>query len=128
MVEEKTREVINNLRTINATYMWGTRSLLALCRLRIFPSKLAAINKKGTPWVLLTIIWLLSSVMLLGIGETGLNLFAAFASIGAVAVIIPTMLAVFQLNQNKALRSRAPGIVRRKGFFVIPTLGAFLPH
>ena len=111
--------------TINATYMWGTRSLLALCRLRIFPSRLAAINKKGTPWVLLTIIWLLSSVMLLGIGETGLNLFAAFASIGAVAVIIPTMLAVFQLKRNKALRSRAPGIVRRKGFFVIPTLGAF---
>ncbi len=110
--------------TINATYMWGTRSLLALCRLRIFPSRFAAINKKGTPWVLLTIIWGLSSVMLLSIGETGLNLFAAFASIGAVAVIIPTMLAVFQLKRNRVLREKAPSITRKKWFFAIPTLGA----
>ncbi len=109
--------------TINATYMWGTRSLLALCRLRIFPSKFALVNSNGTPWVLLTIMWLLSSLMLLLVGEDGLNLFAAFASIGAVAVIIPTMLATFQLRKNKVLRAIAPAIARKRWFFSIPLLG-----
>ena len=109
--------------TINATYMWGTRSLLALCRLRIFHSKFALVNSNGTPWVLLTIMWLLSSLMLLLVGEDGLNLFAAFASIGAVAVIIPTMLAAFQLRKNEALRAIAPAIARKRWFFSIPSLG-----
>ena len=109
--------------TINATYMWGTRSLLALCKLRVFPSKLGLVNKRGTPWVLLTIIWLLSSIMLISVGESGLNLFAAFASIGGIAVIIPTMFAVFKLKKNETLRKTAPAIVKKKWFIFIPILG-----
>ncbi len=109
--------------TINATYMWGTRSLLALCKLRVFPSKLGLVNKRGTPWVLLTIIWLLSSIMLISVGESGLNLFAAFASIGGIAVIIPTMFAVFKLKKNETLRKMAPAIVKKKWFIFIPILG-----
>ncbi len=109
--------------TINATYMWGTRSLLALCKLRVFPSKLGLVNKRGTPWVLLTIIWLLSSIMLISVGESGLNLFAAFASIGGIAVIIPTMFAVFRLKKNETLRKMAPAIVKKKWFIFIPILG-----
>jgi len=109
--------------TINATYMWGTRSLLALCKLRVFPSKLGLVNKRGTPWVLLTIIWLLSSIMLVSVGESGLNLFAAFASIGGIAVIIPTMFAVFKLKKDETLRNMAPPIVKKKWFIFIPILG-----
>jgi len=109
--------------TINATYMWGTRSLLALCKLRVFPSKLGLVNKRGTPWVLLTIIWLLSSIMLISVGESGLNLFAAFASIGGIAVIIPTMFAVFRLKKDETLRKMAPTIVKKKWFIFIPILG-----
>jgi len=109
--------------TINATYMWGTRSLLTLCKLRVFPSKLGLVNKRGTPWVLLTIIWLLSSIMLISVGESGLNLFAAFASIGGIAVIIPTMFAVFRLKKDETLRKMAPTIVKKKWFIFIPILG-----
>jgi len=110
--------------TINATYMWGTRSLLALCRLRVFPSKLGLVNRRGTPWVLLTVIWLLSSITLLTVGESGLNLFAAFASIGGIAVIVPTMFAVFRLKNDPRLKERAPAIVNKKWFTLIPVLGA----
>ncbi len=110
--------------TINATYMWGTRSLLALCKLRVFPSKLGLVNKRGTPWVLLTIIWLLSSIMLISVGESGLNLFAAFASIGGIAVIVPTMFAVFRLKNDPRLKERAPAIVNKKWFTLIPVFGA----
>ncbi len=109
--------------TINATYMWGTRSLLALCRLRVFPSKLGAVNRRGTPWVLLTIVWLLSSIMLISVGESGLNLFAAFASIGGIAVIVPALFAVFRLKRDPRLKERAPAIVNRKWFGIVPVLG-----
>ena len=109
--------------TINATFMWGTRSLLALCRLHVFPSKLGSINRRGTPWVLLTIIWLLSSIMLISVGESGLNLFASFASIGGIAVIVPAMFAVFRLKRDPRLKEKAPVIVNRKWFGILPVLG-----
>ena len=56
--------------TLNATFTWCTKGLLIATEEGWFPEKAAAINKHGTPWVLLTVFYIIGIVPIL----TGLDL------------------------------------------------------
>jgi APA family basic amino acid/polyamine antiporter len=114
--------------TLNATYIWGTKSLLVMGADRIFPESLAAVNKRfSTPHWFLTIIWALSSFFLLLIGEKHMEIFALFAALGGIVIFIPVMMAVLNLKK------RLPDVYQSssfplKGFlfYFCPISGIFL--
>lgn len=56
--------------TLNATFTWCTKGLLIAAEEGWLPSKAASISKRGTPWVLLTIFYLVGLVPIV----TGLSL------------------------------------------------------
>lgn len=87
--------------TLNASLMWGTRSLLGVGADGLLPKRLTAINKRfGTPHWFLTLIYLISSAAILVLGEEHLSLFAVLASIGGIMIFIPLLRAAIQLPKK----------------------------
>ncbi|MFO7881490.1 MAG: APC family permease [Kosmotogaceae bacterium] len=109
--------------TINATYMWGSRSLIALSKMSIIPTRFSRQNRWGTPYILITGIWLISCFSLIVLGEGGLEVFGLFASIGGIAILIPSILALTRINRFSELRGLVPNYVKKKWFVVMPWLG-----
>lgn len=56
--------------TLNATFTWTTKGLLIAAEEGWLPKKAAAISKRGTPWVLLTIFYIVGLIPIV----TGLDL------------------------------------------------------
>ena len=84
--------VLALLTTLNALFLIGTRSLLMIVHDRLLPSWLGKLTpKRKVPWVLLTMIWLLSLIGLF----SGLSLqeFASYASLGGLVIFLPILLA-----------------------------------
>jgi len=78
--------------TLNALFLFGTRSILVIVHDKILPEKLGKIHHRfGTPYLLLIFIWLLS---VLGI-VSGLSLqtLASYAALGGLIIFFPMMLA-----------------------------------
>jgi APA family basic amino acid/polyamine antiporter len=86
--------------TLNATYLWGTRSLLLIAEDGLLPRGLAAVNRRfGTPHWLLTVIAALSCASLLLAGDS-VETFAIFASLGGIIIFIPVMIAALRLRRH----------------------------
>ncbi len=93
--------------TLNATYLWGTKSLLLIAGDGLLPRRLAAVNRRfGTPHWLLTAIAALSCVSLYLAGDR-VETFAIFASLGGIIIFIPVMIAALRL------RRRFPDVYQR---------------
>jgi APA family basic amino acid/polyamine antiporter len=70
--------------TLNATYLWGTKSLILIAEDGLFPKALARINRRfGTPHWFLILIFLISSIALILAGER-VETFAVWVAAGAV--------------------------------------------
>ncbi len=114
--------------TLNASLMWGTRSLLGVGADGLLPKRLTATNKRfGTPHWFLTLIYLISSAAILLLGEEHLSLFAVLASIGGIIIFIPLLGAAIQLPK------KAPEAYRNSPFklsgiwlYVATGIGLFL--
>jgi APA family basic amino acid/polyamine antiporter len=86
--------------TLNATYLWGTKSLLLIAEDGLLPRGLAAVNRRfGTPHWLLTAIAALSCVSLHVAGDS-VEIFAIFASLGGIIIFIPVMVAALRLRRH----------------------------
>jgi APA family basic amino acid/polyamine antiporter len=115
------------LTTLNASFLWGTKSLMVIAADGLFPRSLAAVNRRfGTPHWLLTLVFAVSSLSLIAAGER-IETFAVIASFGAVLIFFPVMGAALRL------RSLRPDIygrsrIRLKGFLYIaaPVAGILL--
>ena len=113
--------------TLNATFLWGTKSLIMIAEDGLIPKSLARINRRfGTPHWLLTIIFAVSSVALLTAGER-VETFAIFASIGGIIIFIPVMggaLRFKSMNPESYMRSE----VKLKGvfYYVAPVIGLLM--
>jgi len=113
--------------TLNATFLWGTKSLVMIAEDGLFPEKLARVSKRfGTPQRLLSLIFVVSSAALLIAGER-VQTFAVFASIGGIAIFIPVMGAALRfrrLNPEAYGRSH----IKLKGvfYYIAPVVGLFL--
>ena len=87
--------------TLNASLMWGTRSLLGVSADGLLPKKLTAVNRRfGTPHWFLTLIYVVSAAAILLLGEEHLSLFAVLASIGGIIVFIPLLGAAVRLPKR----------------------------
>jgi len=113
--------------TLNATYLWGTKSLILISEDGLFPQGLARVNRRfGTPHWFLIIIFIVSSTALIVAGDR-VETFAVFASLGGIIIFIPVMGAALRL------RGHHPEIYERstlqlKGFlyFLAPAAGLLL--
>ena len=113
--------------TLNATYLWGTKSLLLVVEDGLLPRGLAAVNRRfGTPHWLLTFIFAVSALSRLAAGNR-VETFAIFASLGGIIIFIPVMGAAFRL------RRRFPEVYARSGvqlrgalYFLAPAGGLLL--
>ena len=83
--------------TLNATYMFGSRYILALADDEVVPRTLGAVNKKyGTPhWGLL--VMYLISLAALPLGASSLEILGVTASIGSIVLLIPILIASYLL-------------------------------
>ncbi len=86
--------------TLNATFLWGTKSLLLIAEDGLLPRGLAAVNRRfGTPHWLLTAIAALSCVSLWLAGDS-IETFAIFANLGGIIIFIPVMIAALRLRRH----------------------------
>ena len=119
--------VLAVVTTLNATYLWGTKSLIMITEDGLLPKGIARVNKRfGTPHRLLTLIFLGSVTALLIAGDR-VETLAVFASIGGIIIFIPVMGAALRL------KSVAPEIYDRsrmklKGglYYAAPIIGLVL--
>ena len=87
--------------TLNAGFMWGTKSLLVMAADGIFPSGLAKISKRfNTPQRLLVIIYLIAVGAVILWGDDYLEAFAALGSIGGIIIFIPVLGAALRLPKK----------------------------
>ena len=113
--------------TLNATYLWGTKSLIVITEDGLFPKALARINRRfGTPHWFLIIIFLVSSAALIVAGER-VETFAVFASLGGIIIFIPVMGAALRLRKHHP-ELYARSSIQLKGwlYYFAPAMGLVL--
>jgi len=85
--------------TLNATYLWGTKSLLVIAEDGLIPRAVTRVSRRfGTPHWLLTMIFACSCAALLLVGER-VETFAVLASLGGIVIFIPVMGAALRLRR-----------------------------
>lgn len=97
------------MTTLNAIFIVGTKSLLALISDNLLPRSLGRINRRfGTAHLLFLIIWALS---LAGVfSGLPLETFASYAALGGLVIFFPVLLASIRLPK------RYPELYRQSGF------------
>ena len=115
------------ITTLNATYLWGTKSLLVITEDGLLPQRLAAVNRRfGTPHWLLTFIFVISALSLLAAGNQ-VETFAIFASLGGIIIFIPVMGAAFRLRRVfPEVYSRSALQLRGALYYLAPAAGLLL--
>jgi len=87
--------VIALTTTLNALFMFGTKSLLMIVDDNILPKSLGKIHKRfGTPHILLLIVWCFSVMGL--VSGFSLQTFASYSALGGLIVFFPIMLAAIR--------------------------------
>ncbi|HBB93207.1 MAG TPA: hypothetical protein DC042_16200 [Bacteroidales bacterium] len=91
--------VLALLTTLNSLLIIGTRSLLMIVQDQMLPAWLGKLtHKKQVPWVLLTLIYVLS---ILGvISGFSLTTFASYASLGGLVIFLPILLAAWRFPKQ----------------------------
>jgi len=115
------------ITTLNATYLWGTKSLLVITEDGLLPRGLAAVNRRfGTPHWLLTLIFVLSALSLLLAGNR-VETFAIFASRGGIVIFVPVMGAAFRLRGSfPEVYARSALKLRGPLYYLAPAAGLLL--
>ncbi len=116
------------ITTLNAGFMWGTKSLLVMAKDGLFPKGLTAVNRRfGTPHLFLLMIYMVSCGALLAFGEDSLEAFTALGSIGGIIVFLPVMGAALLLPR-RAPEAYAASQFKLKGFWLYfaPIVGGLL--
>ncbi len=86
--------------TLNATYLWGTKSLIVIAEDGLLPRPVAAVSRRfGTPHWLLTFIFAASAISLVAAGDR-IETFAIFASLGGIVIFVPVMGAALRLPRH----------------------------
>jgi len=113
--------------TLNATYLWGTKSLIVITEDGLFPRALARVSPRlGTPHWFLTVIFLISSLALVLAGER-VETFAVFASLGGIIIFIPVMGAALRLKRfHPDLYRRTALPLKGVLYYLAPIVGLLL--
>ena len=82
--------------TLNALFIVGTKSLLMIVEDQLLPGVLGRVNPRyGTPYILLTIIWLFSITGI--VSGLSLETLASYAALGALMILVPVQIASIRL-------------------------------
>jgi basic amino acid/polyamine antiporter, APA family len=81
--------------TLNALFIFGTKSLLMVTADQLLPAALGRIHPRhGTPHILLALVWGLSAVGILA--RLSLETLACYACLGGLIIFFPTLLAALR--------------------------------
>lgn len=91
--------VLALLTTLNSLLIVGTRSLLMIVQDNMLPAWMGKLTtRKQVPWVLLTLIYLLSIIGV--ISGFSLNTFASYASLGGLVIMFPILIAAWRFPKQ----------------------------
>lgn len=122
--------------TLNATFMWGTKSLMIVGKDGLLPQTLTRVNPRfGTPIAMLTVIWALSVIAV--ISGIPIKSFAIYSSIGGLVIFVPVMISSVLLKRKmpaawKASKFKVPNgllitcVVVGILFFTVATAALFM--
>jgi len=83
------------MTTLNALFLYGTKSLLMIVDDRILPESIGRINKRfGTPHMLLLGVWFFSVIGI--ISDFSLQTLASYAALGGLIIFLPVMIAALK--------------------------------
>jgi len=101
--------------TLNALFIFGTKSLMMIVNDRIFPENLGKVNKRfGTPHIFLFLIWFFSVIGI--ISGLSLQTLASYAALGGLIVFFPVMIASIRFPSLYPEQYSKSGF-RLKGFW-----------
>lgn len=107
--------------TLNATFTWCTKGLLIAAEEGWLPKQAAAVSKRGTPWVLLTIFYITGAVPIL----TGLDI-ETIALLGNGLSLIYVMFPIFTgyliYKKNPAAMEKTSFKVKKPVLMVLTTV------
>lgn len=107
--------------TLNATFTWCTKGLLIAAEEGWLPKKAAAISKKGTPWVLLTVFYVVGAIPIL----TGLDI-STIARLGngvsLIYVLFPIFTGYLIYKKNPAAMENSTFKIKKPLLFVLTTV------
>ncbi len=122
--------------TLNATFMWGTKSLMIVGKDGLLPQALTRVNPRfGTPVRMLTVIWALSVIAV--VSGIPIKSFAIYASIGGLVIFVPVMIASVMLKKKMPAAWKASKFKVSRGvliacvvvgilFFAVATAALFM--
>ena len=111
--------------TLNATFMWATKSMMIVAADGLIPGSLAGTNRFGAPHRFLAIIWVLGVVSI--VVDVPAGTFELFASVGGIIIFIPVMLSALLLRRRLPGRyAAAPFRLRGALYWVCPVTGILL--
>lgn len=92
--------------TLNATFTWCTKGLLIACQEGWLPEKAASVNRYGSPWVLLTVFYIVGAVPILtGMDLTTISLLGNGVSLIYVLFPIFTGYLIYRKNPEAMEKS-----------------------
>ncbi len=117
--------VLAIITTLNATFMWATKSMMIVAHDELIPAGLARTNRFGTPHRFLFIIWALGVLAVLAKAPAGT--FEIYASIGGLIIFIPVMISALLIKKKLPEHYEAAAF-RLKGvlFWLCPSAGVLL--
>ncbi len=105
--------------TLNAGFMWGTKSLMVMASDGIFPEAVAAVNRRfGTPHWMLLVVYLVSVTSCILCGEEYLEAFAALGSIGGIIIFLPVLGAALRLPKRAPEAYEASSFKLKGGWLI----------
>lgn len=120
--------VLAIVTTLNSTFMFGTKSLIRMANDGWIPKGLTAVSEQyATPHRLLFLIYVVSVAALVIFGENAISGFAALASIGAILIFAPVMVAALRLKRMApAEYAAAPFKLKGVWLTAAPVIGILL--
>jgi APA family basic amino acid/polyamine antiporter len=111
--------------TLNATFMWATKSMMIVAHDGILPPSLARTNRYGSPWRFLTIIWAIGVLAIVVKAPAGT--FEVYASVGGLIIFIPVMISALLLRRKlPGSYDAAPFKLKGPLFWICPVTGILL--
>ncbi len=107
--------------TLNATFTWCTKGLLIAAEEGWLPRQAAAISKRGTPWVLLTVFYIIGAIPIL----TGLDI-STIARLGngvsLIYVLFPIFTGYLIYKKNPVAMEHSSFKIKKPLLFVLTTV------
>ena len=107
--------------TLNATFTWCTKGLLIAAEEGWLPRQAAAISKRGTPWVLLLVFYIIGAIPIL----TGLDI-STIARLGngvsLIYVLFPIFTGYLIYKKNPQAMANSSFKIKKTALFILTTV------